>query len=184
MVEVHRLLGASESIGIEYAPDLVGAASDLPRGCRLVQGDVTAAHPEVAAGSFDFVTALAVLEHVDDLGAVGRQVMRALRPGGIFVASCPAPTWDRVSGSLGLHKDEHHTVAMDRKGFTDFAKVAGLEPLLYQPFMFAPVGFLPYAGIKVSPALAAGVDALLRPIPLSGLLMVNQLFVARRPEGK
>ena len=47
--------------------------------------------------------------------------------------------------------------------------------------MFAPIGFLPYAGIKVSAAFAARIDAIIGAVPLTGALMVNQVFVARRP---
>jgi 2-polyprenyl-3-methyl-5-hydroxy-6-metoxy-1,4-benzoquinol methylase len=183
MAEVHRLLGACESIGIEFADSLVAAAGALPRGCKLHQGDVTQPHEAAAPGTFDLVTALAVLEHLDDLDAFGRQVSAALRPGGVFVASCPSPMWDKISGSAGLHKDEHHTCAFDRDTFYAFARRAGLEPLEYRRFMFAPVGFLPYAGIRVSARFAAAVDRALGPLPGMGLMMVNQLFVAKKPRG-
>jgi len=181
MAEVHRLLGASESIGIEFAQDLLDAAGHLPQGCSLHRGDVTVPHAAVTPGTFDLVTALAVLEHLDDPAAFGRQAFAALRPGGVFVASCPSPRWDKVSGSVGLHKDEHHTCAFDRERFTQLARGAGLEPLAYRRFMFAPVGFLPYLGLRVNAKFAARVDAVIQPIPLMGLLMVNQVFAARRP---
>jgi len=179
MAEVHRLLGAESSVGIEFSPELI-ALAQLPAGCTLHQGDVTKAHEAAPAGSFDLVTALAVLEHVDDAPALARRVHDSLRPGGIFVATCPFPVWDQISGALRLHKDEHHTGAFNRSKFEAFARAGGLEPVRYQRFMFAPIGFLPYLGVKPSPSFALAVDSVLAPIPLVNLSMVNQVFVARR----
>jgi SAM-dependent methyltransferase len=43
--------------------------------------------------SFDVLTALDVLEHIEDDGAALREVARVLRPGGIFLATVPANPW-------------------------------------------------------------------------------------------
>ncbi len=43
------------------------------------------------AGTFDFVTMLALLEHLNDPAAVLRQVQRVLRPGGVLLLT--TPTW-------------------------------------------------------------------------------------------
>lgn len=180
MVEVHRLLNARRSIGIEYDPGLIAEARLIP-GCHLYQGDVTKPHERVEAGSFDLVTALAVLEHVDHPEELARRVYEALAPGGVFVATCPYPVWDQISGAVKLHKDEYHAGHFVRRRFEEVAEAGGLEPLLYQRFMFAPVGFLPYLGIKVPPAMALSVDRALNNLPLMSLGMVNQVFVARKP---
>ncbi len=181
MAELHRLLGAEESIGIEYAPDLIAAAGDLPDHCRLLRGDVTKPIDELKPGSFELITALAVLEHLDNPAEMAVRVREYLKPGGIFIATCPSPFWDKVSGAVGLHKDEHHTMEFNKQAFTKLALKAGLEPLEYRPFMFAPVGFLPYLKISVPPRLAMRIDALIAPIPILNLMMVNQVFAARRP---
>lgn len=178
---VHHALGAADSVGIEYAADLIAAAEVDAPGLRLVQGDVTRPHPEVAEASRDLVLALAVLEHLESPGLVFEQARRALRPGGLFVASCPVEFWDELSGSVGLHPDEHHELAFDRALFERLAREAGLEPVEYRRFMNAPIGFLPYLRIPVSPALAAQVDDALRACRIFDALFVNQLFVARRP---
>ncbi|CAG1004285.1 Ubiquinone biosynthesis O-methyltransferase [Phycisphaerales bacterium] len=180
MAETHALLRASESVGIEFAPDLI-AHAQLPPGCGLHQGDVTQPHAAAPDGSFDLVTALAVLEHVDHPDELARRVFAALRPGGVFVATCPYPVWDQISGALRLHKDEHHAGAFNKSRFEAFAAAGGLEPLKYQRFMLAPVGFLPYLRIPLSPALSLAADRILAPIPVVNLAMVNQVFVARRP---
>jgi SAM-dependent methyltransferase len=44
-------------------------------------------------GSFDLVTALDVLEHIEDDRVTLRQVARVLRPGGTFLATVPAHPW-------------------------------------------------------------------------------------------
>ena len=180
-LEVHRLLDAQESIGVEFSQDLIDSAGSLPEGVRLVQGDVTRSHESTEEQSFDLVTALAVLEHLDRPSDLLVQARHALKPGGVFVATCPSPFWDKVSGSLKLHQEELHQFDFDRKTFQRFAEQAGLEMLLYQRFMFVWVGLLPYLKISVSPVLADRIDAWLRMPRIFDLLFVNQLFVARAP---
>jgi hypothetical protein len=109
------------------------------------------------------------------------QACRALRPGGVFVATCPAGLWDNLSGRLKLHQDEFHATEFDRRRFEEVAQAGGLTPLRYQRFMFAPVGFLPYLRIPVPPGLAGACDACVRALRVFDFGFVNQLFVARRP---
>ncbi len=181
MLEVHRLLDARESIGIEFSQELIERADPMPETARLMQGDVTRPHESVEEQSFDLVTALALLEHLERPGDLIAEARRALKPGGIFAATCPSPFWDKVSGTLKLHQEEFHLVDFNRKVFERLALQAGLEPLLYQRFMFVGIGFLPYLKIKVSPRLADRLDRLLRLPRILNPLFVNQLFVARAP---
>lgn len=180
LAATHARLAAAESLGIEYDRGLI-AHADLPGGCRLVQGDVTKPHDAAPDGSFDLVTALAVLEHVDDAVALARRVFAALRPGGLFVATCPYPLWDVISGTLRLHKDEHHARNYTRARFEEFARLGGLEPLRYQRFMLAPVGFLPYLRLTPPVGAALAIDGVIAPVPVLNLACVNQAFAARRP---
>lgn len=180
LVVLHRLLDAATCVGIEYSASLVAAAA-LPEGCRLLQGDVTEPHSEVAEGSFDLVTALAVLEHLAQPQKLLRQAHRALKPGGLFVATCPVPSWDRVSAKLGLHREEFHAGEVDGERFFALAREAELEPLRYERFMLAPVGFLPYLGWTPPIRGAHRMDRAVARLRLFDFLFVNQLFVARRP---
>ncbi len=181
LVEVHRLLDAQESIGIEFSQDLIARADTMPEGARLVQGDVTRTHDCIEERSFDLVTALALLEHLDRPEDLLAQARRALKPGGIFAATCPSPFWDKISGTLKLHQEEFHQVDFNRKTFERLARQSHLEPLLYQRFMFVAIGFLPYLKIEVSVRLADRLDRLLRLPRILNPLFVNQLFVARAP---
>lgn len=181
MAVLHRLLGARQSLGIEYADELIAATDALPEGCRLVQGDVTRPHAEVADESFDLVTTLAVLEHLAEPERLVVQARRALRAGGLFIASCPARLWDTISGAVGLHPDEHHEGHFDRRRFERLARTGGLQPLLYRRFMCAPIGLLPYVRIPVAPEFAYRIDRAIAALRVFDFLFVNQLFVARRP---
>ncbi|MEM9174824.1 MAG: class I SAM-dependent methyltransferase [Myxococcota bacterium] len=181
---VHRALGSRDSIGIEYARDLIARASDLSAGVRLVEGDATRAHPEVAAESRQVVLALAILEHLESPSELFAEAHRALRPGGLLVATAPSGFWDELSGLLRLHPEEHHEDAVTRASFDALAEANGLEPVLYRRFMNAPLAFLPYLRIPVSPRFAARVDAGLNRLRVFEFGFVNQLFVARKPYDK
>jgi SAM-dependent methyltransferase len=180
LAEVHRLLSARRSLGIEYAAELIEKAPALPEGCELVQGDVTEPSPRVTEASFDLVLALAVLEHLVEPAKLFVEAHRALKPGGIFVATCPSGTWDHISGLLRLHPDEHHEKEFDRALFETLAGAAQLRPLEYRRFMFAPVAFLPYLRVPVSPRLQRSVDAAIGALRFLNFGFVNQLFVAQK----
>src|SRR5205823_2727042 len=71
-----------------YAHEVVGIEPLVREGNgRMKPGDVQ--RLPFDAGSVDLVTALDVLEHVDD-GSALAEVRRVLRPGGLIVATVPA----------------------------------------------------------------------------------------------
>ena len=84
---------------------------------------------------------------------------------------------------MHLHAEEHHEQAFTRRAFERLAVAAGLEPVIYRRFMCAPIAFLPYLRIPVSPAFALRIDAFLRALRVFEFGFVNQLFVARKPGG-
>ena len=61
----------------------------MERGVRDVQ-QVTASTLPFADGTFDLVTILDVLEHIDDDAGTLRELHRVLRPGGMLLVSVPA----------------------------------------------------------------------------------------------
>lgn len=75
--------------GIE--PDPGARDHCAKRGLDVIEG--TAVPLPVATGSQDAVTALDVIEHLDDDIEAVREIARALRPGGIALVTVPAYMW-------------------------------------------------------------------------------------------
>jgi SAM-dependent methyltransferase len=70
---------------------------------------------EFEPGSFDCLTSLAVLEHVEDPAGFAEACCRVLRPGGRAVLTVPHPVVDRLLDGLiplrladGMSAEEHH----------------------------------------------------------------------------
>lgn len=181
LVSVRDLLNpAATALGIEHNQALIDAAGTLPPGVTLRQGDVMALPPELGDDSFDLVVALAVLEHLPRPAEAVREAFRVLRPGGVFVATCPNPLWDEIAGHLGLVADEHHEVALDRKALRGLTQEAGFTRVVDLPFMWVPAAALPYAGVDVPLELARRLDQLVGQLPYAGVAFVNQLVAARK----
>ena len=179
---LHEGLNAKKTIGIEYTPEIAAFSkySNLPNSCELVVGDIFEKINEFPPSSVDVITALAFLEHISDPIELFRQSYKILRPNGLFIATCPEPFWDKISGSVGLHKDEHHEQEFTRKLFNTTCESGGLHPLAYKRFMNLFTGFMPYLHIPVSPSFASKIDSFFRLLPSQKLFFVNQLFVARK----
>ena len=78
------------TVGMDIAPEAVGFCR--VRGHQdLVQGAAT--QLPFADASFDAITALDILEHLDDDAAAVRELARILRPGGLLVFTAPAYQW-------------------------------------------------------------------------------------------
>jgi SAM-dependent methyltransferase len=182
LAEAHLLLNAHSSIGIEYSKELIKSAEKLPPNCSIIQGDVTEEIELLSGISFDLVTALAILEHLDDPRKLFEQAFQRLKPGALLIATCPSPTWDKISGKLNLHKEDFHAVDFNRKKFYKMAKEIGFQPLQYKKFMSAPLGFLPYLNISIYPRFSHAVDKMIRTVKFLNWTFVNQIFVARKPK--
>jgi SAM-dependent methyltransferase len=70
---------------------------------------------EIADGSFDCISMLAVLEHMTDPDVVAAECLRLLRPGGLVVLTVPSPVVDHIIWGLqllrlldGVCTDQHH----------------------------------------------------------------------------
>ena len=75
------------TVGMDLAPEAVGFCRE--RGHQgLVQG--SASDLPFADASLDVVTALDILEHLDDDAGAVREIARALRPEGLLVFTAPA----------------------------------------------------------------------------------------------
>ncbi len=182
LLEVRRLLGpGGQYDGFELSDELLAQAPPLPENLTLHKGDVCALGPEADLASYDLCTALAVLEHLPEPAACFEQAYRALRSGGVLVATCPHPIWDDVAGALRLVADEHHEVHMTGAKMQRLAVAAGFERVELFPFMWAPIGALPYVGISVPAERALRWDGWIRRLRVLSAGFVNQGLVAQKP---
>lgn len=95
---------------------------------RIVQADLT--RLPLRSESFDCVTALDVLEHVEDDVKAVQEIHRVLRPGGILIATVPAYQWLWSSHDAALH----HFRRYSRIQFLGLLQEAGLAPA-YSSFL-------------------------------------------------
>ncbi len=107
--------------GVDASEDALEASRR--RGLHVVAGDASAL--PVADGSADIVSALDVLEHLDDDRAAVREMARVLRPGGLLVVTVPAYKW-----MWGPHDElNHHKRRYVRSLLEPAVTDAGLEIL-------------------------------------------------------
>ena len=180
LLETHRLLNAKSSLGIEYSKELIDSAPNFPENCSLIQGDVTENINEIKINYYDLVTSLAILEHLENPIQLFEKAHDALKIGGIIIASCPAPIWDKISGKAKLHHDEFHAHDFEQSVFDELSQKAGFQKLQYRRFMSAPIGFLPYLNLNVSPRFSHYVDKWLHIAKIFNWTFVNQLYVAQK----
>ena len=146
----------------------------------MIEGDVTQKNHKIKIAHYDLVSSLAILEHLENPEKLFENAFTALKAGGIFIASCPSPFWDKVSGIIKLHHDEFHAQNFDKKLFVKLSKKVGFRQLQYRKFMSAPIGFLPYLKVNVSPKFSYNFDKALTFFRFLNWTFVNQLFVAQK----
>ena len=180
LTETHKLLDANTSVGVEYSEELIDSSHNLPSRCSIIKGDATKKLSQIKNESFDLVTALAILEHLDKPVELFYRAHEALKPRGLLIASCPSPFWDNLSGKLKLHKDEFHAFDFNRNVFLSLASMSGFEALEYRKFMSAPIGFAPYLKIPMSPRFSHLCDRIISSFFIFNWTFVNQIFVAQK----
>ena len=180
LTETHKLLDANSSLGVEYSEDLINSAGPLPPSCSIIKGDVTKSLDQVKSGNFELVTALAILEHLEEPIELFHRAHDALKPEGLIVATCPSPFWDKISGKFKLHEDEFHAFDFNRDTFFSLAAKSGFEALEYRKFMSAPLGFAPYLKIPMSPKFSHLCDLIISSFLIFNWTFVNQIFVAQK----
>lgn len=183
LARIRELLeGHGDYHGVELSDSLLAVASDLPANVTLLRGDITALPDELKSGSYDLCTALAVLEHLREPLRAMTEAYRMLRPGGVFVATCPHPIWDEIADRLGmLLADDAHEEKLGKRELLEYARRAGFEDAAFEPFMWAPLGALPYVGVRVPPDLALRIDRWVQRVPFSDFGFVNQALVGTKP---
>lgn len=180
LLQMHNLLGTGEYIGIEYSEKLLSFAPRMPYNVKLKNGDITSLPDTIKENYYNVVTALAVFEHLENPLLAMKEAYRVLKNGGLFIATCPDPLWDKISSKLGLLKCKDHVTEMTKTEFIKLFKLTGFNILEYKKFMFAPVGFLPYLKIPVNIRLATSIDKNLSQLKIFNWLFVNQCIVGRK----
>jgi len=174
--------GDYRCVGLDASPDAALAAR-AKAGAPVTRGDACALpFPD---GSFDVVTALDVLEHLDDDARAMSEIHRVLAPGGVAVLSVPAHQWlfsphDRALG---------HVRRYSRKSFLNLMQHSGLEPrrISFSNSALA-LPILAYRGVRrLLPAEEERPksDLWLPPRPvnatLEGLLKMEAALIPRMP---
>jgi len=175
LLEISSLVGNGTFLGIEFSDELIRSAPDLPSNVDIISGDVRSL--PVVSNSFDCVSALALLEHLSDPLLAVKEAHRVLRPGGIFIATCPEPFWEHLSERLGLFKSDYHETEMSKQVMISIIRKAGMELLSYKRLMWAPMGYLPYLKVPVSPSFALTCDRLISSIKVFNWSFVNQYVI-------
>ncbi len=116
---IHHLARYGRVQGIEV--DARPVAMARARGYDVRQGDATRGIPFPDA-AFDLVTALDVIEHVDDDEAILREAYRVARPRGILAVTTPAfqSLWsynDEINGHKRRYAPHELRARVERAGF-------------------------------------------------------------------
>ena len=180
LLELSSLLPFGTYIGVEYSGELLKCIPELLPNIRIIKGDVTDLPEGIKGESYDIVSALALLEHLSHPLKAVQEAASVLRPGGIFIATCPNPFWDTVSAHLGLLQGEHHETEMNRERMIYVVEKAGMEVLAYELFMWAPIGVLPYMKLPIPPLFSLTLDRIIRSVKIFDWLFVNQCIIARK----
>jgi SAM-dependent methyltransferase len=94
---IARLVPRGEVVGVDLAAGMVAAAHRAARAhgldhCAFFQADVGALPAELDS-AFDLVYSSLAHHHYPDPAAATREIMRCLRPGGLYCVVDPGPAW-------------------------------------------------------------------------------------------
>jgi SAM-dependent methyltransferase len=178
MLDLYRTLPDVEAVGVDRSPEALGYSRG--RGhARLAGSDLTLL--PFRSGTFDAVTALDVIEHIQDDRRALEEISRVLRPGGILVATVPAYQflWGRHDEALHHQRRYRGTELRDLVNATGL-RVEKMTYLLAGLFPLAAAARLASKGRKSN-----GAEATLpRVSPLLNQALVGfqaaELEVARR----
>ena len=172
--------------GLEYSA--AGAEIAASRHLDVVRGDATAL--PFGDATFDLVMSTDVWEHIEDDGAVARETVRVLRPGGraLVAVPCSMKLWSGHDVALGHHRryERDQLAAVMTEAGLDVVDIWSWNVLL-RPVVRARRRKRSQAESEmepVHPVLNAGLRsavALERVLPLKRLPGVSLVASARKP---
>jgi SAM-dependent methyltransferase len=184
--------GYSNFVGLEISPHAIAMCQAKDLG-PIERGDICAM--PFADGSFDFVLATDIIEHVDRDDLALKEMLRVLKPGGYCLVTVPA------FQSLWGHEDVklHHKRRYRLRPLLERMRAAGLAPVesyYFNYLLFLPIWcvrrlarsqppsqrnetqFAPFLNIVLSAIFA--LDTRTAPLLKPGF-GVSVLVLARRP---
>jgi SAM-dependent methyltransferase len=130
------LEGYGEAVGLEIAPEAIAFARK--RGVEnIVQGSIS--DPPFAAGSFDLVLSLDVIEHVDNDVHILDSLFEIVKPGGHLIVTVPAfeSLWsehDEINQHKRRYRVDQLRKMMERAGF-DVTRITYCNSVLFLPVL-------------------------------------------------
>lgn len=137
---VTALLPAGEAVGIDLAAGMVEVAHAAARkrgldNCALFQADVGNL-PGRFHGSFDLVYSCLAHHHYPDPAAATENVLRCLRPGGVYCVVDPGPAWfNALSAPLGRLADPGWIGWKTPRQFRELFDSAGFARTCWVPLL-------------------------------------------------
>lgn len=124
-------LGYVNAKGIDGSPEMVSAAARL--GIGPVKEDDIFDHLETAAGAYDMIIALDVVEHFrkDELLRLLEMIHQALRPNGAFLLQTPNGL-SHYGRWYGVFDFTHETI-LDAESTRQCLNVAGFKKVIVRP---------------------------------------------------
>jgi SAM-dependent methyltransferase len=119
-----------------YSTDLAGAPEHYPRGCQFHRGDLQKDKVPWPDASMDAITCMHVVEHLNDLTLLCREVARLLKPGASVYFETPHPktlTLSSPSGkaagtfTMNFYDDLTHVRPVSAGGLAQGCRAVGLE---------------------------------------------------------
>jgi len=130
-------------VGVDRQPDCIRANRDRYPGHRFVAWDFDQQGRPPVQGPFEFITMIAVVEHLRAPDRLFQWIATLLGPEGRLIITTPHRGGEGIY-SLGVHlglfskeaHEEHNEVFPDRDWLEELAGKAGLEMKVYRKFMF------------------------------------------------